>query len=235
MFNPHARVRLLPIPGGAPCIVVDDALAAPERWVARAAESAAGFAAAAHNAYPGIELRLPDAVTARLDEFFARHARRALGFRRTVEAYSRLSIVTTPPDQLEPRQWICHRDRQRAAAGEGVAACVLYLFTDPALGGTGFYRPRRPEPEVARLVHDSGVLAGPEFTARHGITPGYQVDSNAWFEKVASVEARFNRLIFYDGMQFHGSDILQPGRLDPDPARGRLTITGFFTCRRQAA
>ena len=56
-----------------------------------------------------------------------------------------------------------------------------------------------------------------------------------WFEKVGTVPPRWNRVIFYDGSLFHCSDIPEPGRLSPDPRQGRLTLNGFFTCRRRAA
>ena len=46
-----------------------------------------------------------------------------------------------------------------------------------------------------------------QFSARYpDIASGYMTNSNAWFERIASV-----------------------------PARGRLTLNGFFGCRRSAA
>jgi hypothetical protein len=65
--------------------------------------------------------------------------------------------------------------------------------------------------------------------------PGYMVGSNRWFRQVGSVPASFNRLVVYDGAMLHTGDILAPGRLSDDPATGRLTFNGFFTCRRNAA
>jgi hypothetical protein len=38
-----------------------------------------------------------------------------------------------------------------------------------------------------------------------------------------------------DGALLHTGDILAPERLSNDPATGRLTFNGFFTCRRNAA
>ena len=117
-----------------------------------------------------------------------------------------------------------------------VAACVLYVFEDVALGGTAFFTPTRGERETAVLVHESGVLAPDVFRAKYGIEPGYMTRSNAWFEKSGAIEPRFNRLIFYDGgAVFHGSDIAEPARLSDDPRTGRLTLNGFFVCRRSVA
>ena len=233
MFNPQPRVEAVPIAPGHQALVIDDALLEPQRWIELAAQHRADFAESPHNAYPGPELRLPDPVSARLDQFFAQHVRARLGARRTLRMYSRLALATRAPAALEPRQWICHRDRLDDDPNHCVLASVLYLFQDEALGGTGFYAPRRGADETARLIHDSGQLAPPDFAARYGVAAGYQTRGNAWFEKTGAIAPRFNRLIFSDGgAVFHGSDIGAPQRLDPDPRRGRLTWNGFFVCRR---
>lgn len=235
MFNPQPRIQRVAIAPGHHALVIDDALAEPQRWVDLAIEHRATFVHLPHNAYPGPELRMPDALSARLDEFFARHIRRELGARRTIRMYSRLSMVTTPPDRLEPRQWICHRDRLDDAPDRCVAACVLYLFRDESLGGTAFFTPRRDAHATAVMVHESGVLDGPEFAAKYGVLPGYPAAGSDGFEKTASIPARWNRLVFYDGgAVFHGSDIGAADRLSDDPGRGRLTLNGFFVCRRAA-
>jgi len=235
LFNPGARYATVALANGERCHVFDDALLDPVALRRLASEQRQQFQLAGHNAFPGPELRMPDAFSAALEAFFATRVRRMLGGRRTLHAYSRLSLVTLPPDQLSAAQSICHRDRMRLEPGRCVAACVLYLFDDPALGGTGFYRPTRAEPDIARLVHDSGSLDASAFAASYGIERGYMTQSNAWFEKVAAVPARFNRLIFYNGMHFHSGDINAPDRLSDDPATGRLTLNGFFTCRQGAA
>lgn len=236
MFRAQPRIEAVTVAPGHTALVIDDALLQPERWVELAAQQRDAFGASPHNAYPGPEVRLPEAVSARLDQYFAQHARARLGARRTLRMYSRLAMATRAPAQLEPRQWICHRDRLDPDPRNCVLASVLYLFEDPALGGTGFYVPRRDAAATARLIHDSGQLAPAEFSARYGIAPGYQVTSNAWFEKTAAIAPRWNRLIFYDGgALFHGSDITAPERLSEDPRRGRLTWNGFFICRRALA
>lgn len=235
MFNPEPRIETLAVAGRPLCHVIDDALLEPERWVEYAAAHAARFEDSPHNAYPGPELPLPHAIAAELGGFFARHLRRRFDARRTLRASARLSMATRRPEELEPRQWLCHVDRMRAEPGQCIVASVLYLFRDAALGGTGFYRPLRALPDIAALVQDSATLAPDAFQARHGIAPGYMTASNAWFEKIAAVPARWNRLVFYSGMTFHGADIAQPAGLVADPRCGRLTLNGFFTCKRNLA
>jgi hypothetical protein len=231
MFNPRPSIQKLSLHEGHVCLVVDDVLAEPERFVALAKKHASDFREGAWNAYPGPELPLSESITARLADFFAVHARSALGGRRTLRAHSRLALVTRPPESLVPAQWICHRDRLTLEPGTCIAASVLYLFKDQTLGGTSFYRPRQPMAEIERLVHDSGALPPLDFSARCGIAPGYMTDSNAWFERTATVPARYNRLILYRGDLFHSGDIAHPEKLTTDPATGRLSLNGFFTCR----
>jgi Rps23 Pro-64 3,4-dihydroxylase Tpa1-like proline 4-hydroxylase len=66
------------------------------------------------------------------------------------------------------------------------------------------------------------------------IAPRYMTASNEWFEQVATVPAKFNRAIFYDGSVFHAAQIERPQLLTDDPATGRLTLNGFFRYRRNA-
>lgn len=235
MFHPHPSIEVVPITPAHDCLVIDNALTDPERWVELAAQHRAEFAASPHNAYPGLELRMPDAISARLDEFFARHIRARLGIRRTLRMYSRLALATLSREHLSPRQWICHRDRLDTEPGRGIAASVLYLFHDTSMGGTAFFVPQRSEQETAMLIHESGTLASTDFAAKYGLHPGYQTTSNAWFERTAAIPAKWNRLIFYDGGSvFHCSDIAAPNKLSADPRAGRLTLNGFFICRRAA-
>lgn len=233
-FNPRPRVQVLPIWPGQVCVVVDDLLAHPQGLVDWAAgqrfEDPAGYP------YPGQVFAVPPAIAQLMAEAFALHARGLLNARRTLDHTVRLSLVSTPPELLDPRQWQCHRDRVVAEPSDIVfAASVLYLFHDPALGGTSFYRARRPAHEIDAMLADSQQLDGPGFSARHGVQPGYMVAGNAHFEQVARVPAAYNRAIFYDGGIFHSADVDQPQRLSRDPRQGRLTLNGFYTCRRKAA
>ncbi len=234
MFKPRPDIVRVPIDAEHSCYVIDDALQEPERWVEYAANARSAFQREDFNAYPGFELRMPDAVSARLDEYFMLHIRHLLGVRRTLRMYSRLAMVTDAPESLEPRQWICHRDRMAVPPEQCVAASVLYLFKEGAYSGTSFFRPIRSKQDTDVLVHDSGTLPRAEFIARYGLSPGYPSGSNAWFEKLCTVPARWNRLIFYDGSLFHCADIGADAPLSDDPRTGRLTLNGFFTCRRSA-
>lgn len=234
MFNPRPRIERVGLAPGRDAWVVDDILLDPEALRRRAIEHRAQFAEAPFNAYPGLEWRMGPEVDLPLADFFLQHIRGRLGGRRTLSMYSRLSIVTKPPERLSPLQRLCHRDRLGTGPGEGVAACVLSLFDDERLGGTGFYAPKQPIGEIDALIRHWHTLGDLAFTVAIGAPPAYLTSSNDWFELLGTVPARFNRAVFYDGGQFHSSHITEPALLSPDPARGRLTLNGFFVCRQAA-
>jgi Family of unknown function (DUF6445) len=233
MFNAAASISAVPLGNGRHCHIIDGALTEPDALVEWARRQS--FTPPRGYPYPGLVLDAPPAVAQLMTEFFAQTVRGAMGVRRTLDSTTRLSLVTVPPDELEPRQWQCHRDRIAANPHEVLfAASVLYLFRDPALGGTSFYAPREQAAQTDRLIADSQALSAREFSARYGLTPGYMAGSNAYFERIASVPPAWNRMIVYDGSLFHSADIDQPERMSADPARGRLTLNGFFTCKRNA-
>jgi Family of unknown function (DUF6445) len=186
------------------------------------------------NAFPGLELPLPAGVIDRFSECFSQQARGVVGARRVVSASGRLSMVTLLPALLAPVQRVCHRDRLAAAADQCVGAGVLYLFHDAALGGTSFFRPRPEAGDIEARMRHWSAIDNATFDIETGLKPAYMTQSNAHFEKMAEVPARWNRLIFYDGSRFHTSHIERPDLLNDDPARGRLTINLFFVCRRRA-
>lgn len=235
MFNPYPQIQLIEIAGQKPCVVVDDFLTDPDLMVEAAVRYKDGFAPAAANAYPGLEMPAPDALTARLAEFFGQHVRHLLGGRRTVRMHSRLSIVTREHHELSPLQRICHRDRLDTTSEHCVAASVLYLFQDAALGGTSFYAPRQTIAETDRLIAGWNEMSQEAMTEAIGAAPSYLTGSNAHFELLTTIAAKFNRIIFYDGGMFHSSHVTRPELLSPEPDLGRLTLNGFFVCRKAAA
>lgn len=235
MFNPNARIQRVGVAGVHDVWVVDDVLLDPEALRARAIAGRANFTTAPHNAYPGLEWRMGAEVDEALADFFMQHMRSRLGARRTLSMYSRLSLATLQPAQLRPLQRLCHRDRFNVEPDQCVAACTLYLFDDVALGGTSFYLPKRPIEAINADIRRWAVMDDAAFTAEMGAPPGYLAASNTHFELAAVVPAAWNRAVFYDGSHFHSSHITQPERLSDDPATGRLTLNGFFVCRRAAA
>ena len=232
MFNPKAQVTTVRFAAGHVCHVIDDALLDPDGLVRYAGERSGDFQPLDQRGYPGICMPAPAELSRALDMLFTRHVRRQFDARRTLRMHCRLSLVTTPAVELLPYQWLCHRDGLVIAQRESIQASVLYLFRDEHLGGTSFYVPARPAEEIATLFSDSKRLSAEDFVRRHRIEPGYIRGSNEFFTCIGTVPAKWNRLIFYDGSILHSGHIEAPEKLSVDPLRGRLTLNGFFTCRR---
>ena len=124
MFTSRPRIQSLHIAGRHACHVIDDALLDPDALVEHAARHSGDFVEAPHNAYPGPELRMPDAFSAQLDAFFSMHLRDRFAVRRTERMYSRLSLTTTPADRLRPAQSLCHVDRLSVSPAHRIVASV---------------------------------------------------------------------------------------------------------------
>jgi hypothetical protein len=235
IFNASPRIERVELANGAACYFVDDALRDPEVFVDWAIAGRDAFEPVDFNAYPGTYRLAPANVERALEDFFIAHMRACFDARRLQAMHCRLSMVTRKPETLRPFQWLCHSDRSGLDATQSIQASVLYLFRDATLGGTSFYAPTRSREETAALFADSSTLSNDAFSERYGIAPGYIGASNAYFERIGGIDARFNRLIFYDGSMLHSGDVPDPERLSEDPARGRLTMNGFFVSRRRAA
>lgn len=223
LFTSDPRIQTVAIPGNTPIVVIDNFVRDPQALVDYAVAQRGNFSNAPRNAFPGMELRMPDGFSAHLQEFFILHVKKLLGVRRSQSMYSRLSMVTLQPHELAPNQRVCHRDHLPDYAQNSFSASVLYLFENPAMGGTSFYVPKAAQPAPAPSPEDANTTAQ------------YMTQSNAEFDLVCTIPAAWNRVIFYDGCIFHSAHVTAPELLSRDPAQGRLTINGFFTGRRSAA
>lgn len=187
------------------------------------------------NYYPGLELPLSREIAISLDQFFMQHIRHALGARRNNGVSCRLSMATIAPQNLHPLQRLCHRDAEVFPPGESMGASVLYLFKDAALGGTSFYKPKKPLDEIRQLLQLGSTVSNEELTSLINTAPAYMHASNAYFELVSTIPPAWNRAIFYSGTVFHAAQIDRPELLNADPAQGRLTMNGFFKFRLSSA
>lgn len=233
-FDAKPQIEALELKNGQRVFIVDQVLDQPERLVRLAQDFDSDFVHARDSAFPGRQLLMPDDFSAKLDDFFRIHIRKLLDSRRSLNMYARLSRVDQDPLTLDARQRICHRDSAGIDPAHTISASVLYLFNDPALGGTVFFEPRASETATQALVNDASALDSASFEARYHWKASYMTHSNAHFEVIGRVPARWNRMIFYDGRIFHSSDIAYPDRLRDPSSQGRLTVNGFFTCTRIA-
>lgn len=230
MFTQQPQIQIIDLGEGNQAYVIDDFCLKPPLWLQLAQDNRPLFRDAGTQdkvGYPGIELVVPDLINTALTEFFMQFIRHATRTRRKIYSITRLSLVTLQPGQLSPAQTICHRDVAQVPGGR-MTASVLYLFDEPNMGGTSFYRQLRSDKETKQLIEDSLTLNAAQFTQRYGIGRNYMLASNDWFEKTATVAAKYNRIVFYSGNIFHSADISRPELLSDDPTVGRLTLNGFF-------
>jgi hypothetical protein len=208
-----------------PLVIIDDFLPDAQRAVEIAARIAP-FAPERTHAYPGLRHQLtPD------EHEGAAYVRAVLQTAAPIinETYcasslqilaASFSVVTQPPDELEPRQRLPHTD----SPDPSFIAVLHHLHHLPRTG-TSFYRHRRTGFEKVSEARGPALReAWDQERAEYG-EPGsaYFGDSDTRYEKIFEAEARFNRLVIYQGALFHSGTVPPDFKFDPDPRTGRLT------------
>lgn len=206
-----------------PIVIVEDFSARPDTL--RAAAASASFQPAARH-YPGIRAAVPDDYLTAQRDVLAPVFAQVFGGQRTIKILDvSFSIVTTPPQDLVPEQCLPHFD----ALEPGRLALVHYLALDGG-DGTAFFRHRATGYETIdaerapRYFSTLNAERLPDASA----APAYPCGSTETFERIAHVEGRYNRAVLYRSAILHSGAIAAGSILDPDPTRGRLTITAFF-------
>jgi hypothetical protein len=209
---------------GQPIVVVDGFHPDPDPL--RAAAGTAPFDRAHHH-YPGIRAPLPADYFARVRPVLAMVLREVFGHAGSIDLIdASFSIVTTPPAELTIEQRLPHID----AVQPGRIALVHYLSLDGG-DGTAFFRHRASGFETIDGDRSDGYLAmlNAEL-GEAGLPPhAYIHDSTALFERIAQVDAHYNRAVIYRSAILHSGAIRPDAPLDADPLTGRLTVTAFLS------
>ena len=203
-------------------VVIDDF--APDPLALRAAAAELAFAPAT-NFYPGVRASVAPAYFNGVRDTIAEVLRDVFGHAGDAKVLGAwYQLVTTSPDRLQPVQRIPHFD----ATEPGRIAIVHYLSEDDQ-GGTSFYRHRATGFETIPQARAEGYMArlNAEVTASKP-PPRYIADESPLFERIATVEPKFNRAIIYRSFQLHSGAIPSACTLSDDPMRGRLTIGAFL-------
>jgi hypothetical protein len=134
------------------------------------------------------------------------------------------SMVTLKPDELRPAQRAPHFD----SSDQKYYALLHYLRVPPG-SGTAFYRQRSTGIErVTETNVESFVRTAKADAAKLTADSGYITGSDAFFERIGSVEAIPDRLIIYQGSLLHSGIIPQDMMFSADPREGRLTANIFI-------
>lgn len=217
--NPDVSIRFIG-KHYRPVVVLDNAHPHPQSL--REFALAQDFAADPQNFYPGVRAPAPaeysSFLAAQLERFMAVFDPRTSGARIATSLYS---LPVTPTEKLRPIQCVPHIDTHSA----GHIAAVHYLCEH---SGTSFYRHRETETEYVTEENLPSYFARvkQQMLDRREDPPVYINGSNALFERIEQIPARFNRLIFYPANNLHAGD-LSPEHLSENPHNGRLTINSF--------
>ncbi len=204
-----------------PVAIVDDFSADPEAL--REAAAAASFGPAGRH-YPGIRAPLPAGYFTANAALVGQLLRELFGVTGAKVLDASFSIVTTVPDKLSIAQRLPHVD----ALEPGRIALVHYL-REGDTDGTAFFRHRATGFETLNAARSPTYLAALNAEVRdRPPETGYIAGASPLFEHLGTVEARYNRAVFYRSAMLH-SGAITAGRALPASARdGRLTVTGFL-------
>lgn len=230
-INSGATIRREAITENHDCLIVDDFLEDPHELVGFAARHASEFEKA-KSAYPGLLFRVDgDAMTAVYRFIRSKMTKHFPFLRGDMILWTYLSIATLRPEELSFLQRLCHTD-PNTRPGRANYAAIIYLFENERLGGTSFYRWRRPD-LMTKVVNVERETPGQGLTLLQNIFPAYRnsasymTDSNEVAELLYAIPARYNRMIFSSGEVPHSAAIAAPELLSRDMREGRLTLNVF--------
>lgn len=209
-----------------PVIVIDNFLREAARLV-EFAQTRSEFRPLEGTLYPGVRAPMPQAYGLAINEYLRETicAVFGLGTAKIVSEHCDFALVTTPPEDLLSVQRCPHFD----GTGISFIAGVHYLCA-PEHGGTSFYRHRRTGFESIGEARRTIYAAALENDfATFGVPPAQYANGDSdLFERTASFDAVFNRLLLYRGVILHSGNIAPGFRLDGNPRTGRLTANSFL-------
>jgi hypothetical protein len=209
---------------GAPLLVVDNLLADPERMLRKAATR---HYVKQSSMFPGVRAPAPVSYQSLLEATLNPLLRECFDMApgRFVFPMCHFSLVTQPPATLHFRQRVPHID----SVNRNGLATVHYLFRG-AWGGTDFYRHRHTGFEYVDEGRHAAYFDRLAQESRQDDTPGagYIDGDTPLFERIASVEGVFNRLVVYRRNSLHCGRIDNGRALPTDPLQGRLSINAFI-------
>ena len=208
----------------APLLVVDAFVADPDRLVRKAARSAFAPLGAM---FPGLRAAAPLSYRFLLESVLNPLLRDCFGLAPGSFDFPmcHYSLVTQPPAQLRFLQRVPHID----SVGADGLATVHYLFHGD-WGGTAFYRHRSTGFESVDAARHETYFRELERESHGDDAPGagYIDGDTALFERTASVDAAYNRLIVYRRNCLHSGNIDSTRMPPADPLAGRLSINSFI-------
>ncbi len=213
-----------------PLLIVDNLLARPEELVDYAATQAA--LAPPTDMYPGLRAPAPRSYLQALRKGLTKAVNEAYSLPdlELHSAISYLCVVTTKPADLKPVQCMPHID---GTAAHGFS--TVHYLCSPTYAGTSLYRHRKTGYElIPEFRHERyrSVLEQ-ELRENPSTTQDYINGDTEMFERIASTQVAFNRLVLYPSNALHSADIDRQFKFDPDPRTGRFSVNSRIQMRPQ--
>jgi len=226
--NPDYTLQKVSIPGTSLHVLVIDEFLFNTDAVTHFAHNIAYFNPmfADNTLFPGMRDKMPMPYTQLLRRFFEAfilpNTRPESRYQSNFHS-SLLSLVTCEPSLLTVSQKMPHVD----SCNNGDYAFVHYLSSQE-LGGTSFYcyKPRN----LIEFNHEHKQVL-PEMITKVTENPkdhcSYITGSTSVFEKILTIEAKFNRLVIYPANILHSANLTSPHSYCGDINQGRLSISSF--------
>jgi Family of unknown function (DUF6445) len=213
----------------APVLVIDNFISDPQVLIDYAA-AYSEFESVSDAFYPGVRAPIPPIYSFAVRAFLGDVISNAfgLGDSRVAKELSSFSLVTTAPASLQVIQRLPHFDNT-----DDKQLALLHYLCPAKHGGTSFYRHRATGFETVRPQRLAEYLRtlNAELASLGPPPLRYMNGDNAMFERIASFEAAFNRMLVYRSITLHSADIAPDFDCDADPRAGRLTANTFFFFR----
>ena len=213
-----------------PVIIVDNFLAEAEKLINLSLEAQY---APVNKSYPGVRAKAPDFYLQGMLDLMHQPLGRLGGLiLKTFQLdandlncdwKSVFSIVTVRPQDLKIRQVVPHVD----------SVCpfdlsFLHYLNGPEKGGTSFYRHRSTGFEsLSEDRENEFKIAISSETNGSNIPKEYINGSTNLFERIASYDSAFNRMIIFRQTSLHSGNIPKDYCFDGYPETARVTLNTF--------
>ncbi len=225
----HERLQVATARVGAeeaPVLVIDNFLSAPQLLIEYAATHCA-FDGVSDTFYPGVRAPIPPIYCFAVRAFLGEIIGKTFGLESSAVSgeLGHFSLITTPPASLGLLQRMPHFDNTNPRQ-----LAVLHYLCGAENGGTSFYRHRSTRFEfidAARMPRYTQAIQA-ELAALGSPPARYICGDDPLFERTASFDAAFNRVLIYRSINLHSPDIGPGFGFDGSPRSGRLTANTFF-------
>lgn len=211
-----------------PVIVVDNLLKLPDSLI-RYAESGHAFQKDVKDFYPGIRKPLSPIYAENIYSHLMETMWMVFSSKLTVNIKllsSVLSLATSRPNELRPIQSVPHFD---SFVTNNIAS--VHYLCDSKFGGTSFYRHRATGFETmnAQRLQQYAPMLKSEVMQLNQSSFDYINGDSEIFVRTASIDAKFNRAIFYRSNILHSGNVKPESGLSENPRTGRLTANTLIS------